>query len=309
MSQPHATLAGRLDQNVVSKILREFLTGTSLRETSMPVDGVNEELEMAMRAEMNARNLSAQLERTLHLAASLIELAYKGCTFSEKRNIALYNWYLIYVDDTASRDMAPFVVFEQRFLRGLRQLDPVLDALASVLLAMYDKYDTRSANSIISATFNFMSATCMESTIEALPLIEGALRFPWFLRDWTGVAVAFALMIFPKSQGLDVAACFQVTADMNFWISATNDILSFHKENLAGERANYIFNRAYIEGTDVSEAMTDIKNELFQTEKNITAALTCAGVADAIKAWKCFKVGYITWHLQQKRYKLHEFDL
>lgn len=76
------------------------------------ISGTNEKLEAAMRAEMHERQIQCpQLERTLHLAANLIEvcnshtcgfspgienhyqLAFHECTFQEQKIIAMYNWY------------------------------------------------------------------------------------------------------------------------------------------------------------------------------------------------------------------------
>jgi len=81
------------------------------------IRGTNEQLESAMHAEMEERGLrSDRLKRSIHLAASLIEVgfslslrclqafqeiddllslqwAYHDCDFVEKKNIALINWY------------------------------------------------------------------------------------------------------------------------------------------------------------------------------------------------------------------------
>lgn len=126
----------------------------------------------------------------------------------------------------SSRDTSPFVVFEERFLRRMPQLNPVLEALVDVLLRIYDQYESTTANYIMNATFNFVNSTCMEPEIERLPLMRGVVRFPWFLRDQTGVAIGFGLMLFPKSKDIGVTDYIQALPDMNFWISATNDMLS-----------------------------------------------------------------------------------
>ena len=75
----------------------------------------NEKLEAAMYAEMYERKIQCkQLHKTLHLAASLIEVrqisyklnfncwlpiqmqvGYHQCAFEEKKAIAMYNWYSI----------------------------------------------------------------------------------------------------------------------------------------------------------------------------------------------------------------------
>lgn len=82
----------------------------------LEIQATNQQLEDAMRAEMESKNLACdKLERTLHLAASLIEvlftlqvsyflcikllklnlqLAYHDRSFLEKKNMALFNWYV-----------------------------------------------------------------------------------------------------------------------------------------------------------------------------------------------------------------------
>lgn len=54
-------------------VLREFLCGMAYCPSDVP--SINEDLETVMRTEMNKRKLGCpQLEKTLHLAASLIEV-------------------------------------------------------------------------------------------------------------------------------------------------------------------------------------------------------------------------------------------
>ena len=133
----------------------------------------------------------------------------------------------IYVDDKASKDIAPFAVFQQLFLRGLPQLDPVLTAFADVVISLYDHYDAFVMNTILTATFDFVNSSCMEPTVEWLPLIREAGSFPWYLRDQTGIGKAFTLFMFPKSSKVTITDYIQAIPDMNYWISCVNDFLSF----------------------------------------------------------------------------------
>lgn len=137
-----------------------------------------------------------------------------------------FDRYLIYVDDMAPRDPSAFSVFEQRFLSGQPQLNPVLRALVEVFVRMWDLYDPLCANGIICGAFDLITSTCMQPELERQPLIRGTQRFPWFLRDLTGDANGYALMTFTKSIGVDMMAFVQVLDDMNFWICLTNDLLS-----------------------------------------------------------------------------------
>jgi Trichodiene synthase (TRI5) len=134
--------------------------------------------------------------------------------------------FAVYVDDMASKDVAALSAFEQRFLRGLPQLDPVLTAFAEVIISLCDQYDTLIANAILTSTFDFVNSNCMESTFESVPLIRDAGRYPWFLRDQTGVGKAFVYMVFPKTMKVAITDFIQAVPDMNYWVSAVNDFLS-----------------------------------------------------------------------------------
>jgi len=272
------------------------------------IGSTNERLEAALRSEMEKRSLPPdQFGRTVHLAASLIELAYPDCDFSEKMNLALFNWFMIYIDDMASKDPAPFSVFESRFLSGKPQLDPALDTLVEVLLRMWEKYDPLSANTQIASVFEFITSSCIEPDVETLSLIRGGQRIPWFMRERTGLGTGYALMAFPKTRKIHILDYIQGIPDMNFWIAVTNDLLSFHKEELAGEKTNYIHNRAYVENKAPLQVLDEISQELLSSRDAIRVAL--ANSPNALKAWKDFERGYIGWHIAQDRYKLDDLDL
>ncbi|KAF8220530.1 terpenoid synthase [Tricholoma matsutake] len=309
-SFPHAggplTSSVKSFKNDETSILKRFLHGMGYYAPD--ISGTNEKLEAAMRNVMLERKIKCpQLEKTLHLAANLIELAFHECTFEEKKLIALYNWFIIYVDDKASKDVAAFSAFEQRFLRGLPQLEPVLTVFAEVIISLCEHYDTLTANAILTATFEFVNSNCMEPAIESVPLIRDAGRFPWYLRDQTGIGKAYALMAFPKTRKLPFTDYIQAVPDMNYWIATVNDFLSFHKEELAGEKGNYIHNRAYVEDSTSMQVLTDIGRELLEAQASIFAVLTKS--PRAAETWWIFERGCIAWHLGQDRYKLKDLGL
>ncbi|KAF8586475.1 terpenoid synthase [Ramaria rubella] len=268
-------------------------------------DFTNEQLEAALRTEMDTRNFRCdQLERTVHLASSLIEVGYHDCNFAEKKNMAFLTWFTLYADDMAPKDPKAFRSFEQRFLCGQPQLDPVLDALVEVLLRMWELYDPLCANYIVISTLEFITATSLEPELDTFPLVQGVRRFPWFIRNGTGVGTAFAFMIFTKSAKIDPVKYLQAIPDMNFWIALTNDVLSFHKEELAGESANYIHNRAYVDNKAPLQVLVDVVEELQVSRNAIHKALALS--AEALKAWIVFERGYVAWHIGLDRYKLRD---
>jgi hypothetical protein len=125
-----------------------------------------------------------------------------------------------------AKDSAPHREFQQRFLRGQPQLDPVLDAVADVLLRMWNQYQPICATSISLSVFQFMAYSCVEVELDRLPVIQNVRRFPWFMRERTGIAEAYAFMTFANSRKLDIMQYIRAVPDMVFWIDAANDLLS-----------------------------------------------------------------------------------
>jgi hypothetical protein len=212
-----------------------------------------------------------------------------------------------------SKDKIPLRMFQQRFLTGQPQMDPVLDALVEVLLDLWKRYEPLCANSIIASVFEFITFNCIEREVEALPLIRGAQRFPGFLRDRTGLSPAYAFMIFPQASNPNILEYIQALPDMYFWMAVTNDLLSsvfhssgptredllirglslprFHKEELAGEKANYVHTRAYVENKAPLQVLTEIVHDLSSSQSIIHEAL--AHSPEALRAWKVYERGYM----------------
>ncbi|KAF5384106.1 hypothetical protein D9615_003346 [Tricholomella constricta] len=306
--KPHqySTTSCNSTPDKIACIVRDFLKDHQMSPSDKnPYNyGNGKDLEVAMREAMKDHGIPPSMELTLRPSARFIELAFHGCTLAEKTNIGLYTWFLIYIDDVSAKDIAPFIAFEQRFLEGIPQMDPVLDAMASLLKRMFHQYSAFHANSIINATFECINGTCIEPALVGIHLGRSSPRFPQFLRDRTGFSIAYALMVFPTSRPLDYVVCFQAMADMDVWISLTNDILSYHKERLAGETVNYVSNRACVEGNSPLQVVADIRGDLLHARKNIYAALETSGDDAAARHWRIFECGYITWHLEQTRYRL-----
>ena len=85
-----------------------------------------------------------------------------------------------------------------------------------------------------------------------------------------------------------------------------NDILSFYKEELAGETVNYVhLLRAVRRKESGIEVVRDLIEEVVGLSEEISALL----VGEAKEMWECWKVGYIAFHLCDSRYKLSELCL
>ncbi|ETW80864.1 putative terpene cyclase [Heterobasidion irregulare TC 32-1] len=294
------------DLNAITSIFKTFLRDIDYKPQA--IQDTNVQLEEAMYNEMHNLGICCdQLERTLHLAASYVEIIYQDCNLAEKIIIAKFTWYMIYIDDMVSKDPTPVVAFQERFLRRQPQLDPVLDAAAEVFMRIYQYYDAYAANCIITSALEFLTFFSVEAKIQEFPLVRKAHRFPWFLRERTGVAEGFAFLMFPKRLGVDIMEYIQAMPDMVIWIDLANDLLSFYKEEHAGDSANYIHTRAFVEEKAPIQVLDEVANDLHSSASSILATITQC--PKAIRAWRFCQYGYVHWHLSQDRYKLKDLGL
>ena len=83
----------------------------------------------------------------------------------------------------------------------------------------------------------------------------------------------------------------------------TSDIFSFYKEELVGETANFIHDRAIAEGTSTAQALDVTIEETVQAAQNIRCALK-DNKERAV--WEGFMTNYVAFHYYTARYKLRE---
>ena len=83
-------------------------------------------------------------------------------------------------------------------------------------------------------------------------------------------------------------------------------MLSFYKEVLADDTQNYITERARLECTSVWEVYTQLVTETVQSANRVRGALRND---KARQAWDSYTRGYIDFHFQDPRYRLHELSL
>ncbi|KAF9061711.1 terpenoid synthase [Rhodocollybia butyracea] len=164
---------------------------------------------------------------------------------------------------------------------------------------------------------------------------KAGINFPLWMRNKTAIGESFIAPIFhsTEEQGLPLSRYLRALPDISYFIGVMNDILSFHKEELAGESVNMIhlqthsFKESRGSGpsgewtaldtfnhlcNEVRDAIYRI-NEILRVqdcEKIVrdgsngkSMGLSEVDVAIALR-WRKFKDGYISWHLETPRYKL-----
>ncbi len=82
-----------------------------------------------------------------------------------------------------------------------------------------------------------------------------------------------------------------------------SDILSFYKEEVAGERGNYIHNRATVTQKDVNNVLMDVIGEVIEAVDRTQSVLRGK---EEKETWDNFVTGYAAFHYATPRYRLTE---
>jgi len=115
---------------------------------------------------------------------------------------------------------------------------------------------------------------------------------------------AFVFMAFPCE--IPVEDYIQALPGMMLFSNNTNDILSFYKEELAGETTNQISIVAVRSKTsklDVFNALTETTVDIFESAVEILK-----GSPEACEAFKKFATGLVRFHTSVGRYRLAELQ-
>ncbi|KAG6825742.1 hypothetical protein H0H92_002604 [Tricholoma furcatifolium] len=161
-------------------------------------------------------------------ASAMAELAYHRHPVKEQLQIARFTWFMLYLDDLCSRFPASLQKFQLSILSNGDLEDPVLRAFKKHLTDMYRVWGVMQANSIISSAMEFINGCAFEELPELrnMKLSVNAWSWPYFLRAKTGVAAAYAFMIFPQSTNADLSEFIQTIGDISLFIDLANDLLS-----------------------------------------------------------------------------------
>jgi len=166
---------------------------------------------------------------------------------------------------------------------------------------------------------DFASARYMTERMKINP---AAAHHPDYMREKTGIGEFYAFAIWPVAQFPDISGYVQavpaisrfrsklVSPSSRLGLTAqpdiVNDILSFYKEELAGETVTCAhLLRAVRHKENGLEVVHDFIDEAVGLSQEIDALLS----GDVKGMWECWKTGFITWHLCDSRYKLTELSL
>ncbi|KAJ7792473.1 isoprenoid synthase domain-containing protein [Mycena olivaceomarginata] len=283
-------------------IIRSLLDAVAYDTSSAPFfKSSADALGKAIDAEVASWNADdgkngAKFASSTKKAVVCVEFFYSRHTFEVKLAFGLYAWFFFYIDDCAEK--LSLQDYQRRLLLG-----QLKDTSA---LAHFHKF---CANAMVCAAFEFMSGTILETReeVSTMQISSTATSWPKYFRAKTGMAPGFSYAIFPKDTHPNIATYIQVLPDIDDYMCLVNDILSFYKEELAGETNNYVQVRSKATLKHPNQVLVEMVQEVGDLHARITATLEQQ--PEALVAWKTLEYGFIAFHLSLGRYKLSQLGL
>ncbi|KAK6988662.1 terpenoid synthase [Favolaschia claudopus] len=303
-----------------------------------------------------------QLAALEHAAGIYIERGYGYASLDVRFLYARLTALCLFVDDSIENDtlFVDVAKFSHQMYRGQEQQHP---ALALYQATMQELSDIHGNNTVLRDLavlpwIVHIDACMIEKQILTLEqgsgdprdpcvspkasqpsLLALAPKFPHYMRGKSGIAEAYAALIFKatKAQDLPLIRYVRALPDLLFFLEVNNDVLSFYKEELAGETYNLIHLRTQslvsvgAKGTGINGQWTlqdtvrllcdelrdsvlriDGLFRLEQCERSMRGEWDEKdGVNDLddvdleiARQWRFARDGNIAFHLDCKRYKL-----
>ncbi|EDR03562.1 uncharacterized protein LACBIDRAFT_331339 [Laccaria bicolor S238N-H82] len=216
--------------------------------------------------------------------------------------IALYTAFLIYLDDVFQHDIELVYCFNERFILCQPQDDPVLDGFASLLREFPQHFGRVVSNIMTTSTLNLVTALLLEHETQNMKSSLDAHNYPTFSRVMSGASETYALFAFPPQ--IPMPFYIQALPEDMMFINNVNDVLSFYKEDSAGETVNRVSNLARCHGVSKMEVIHRLSQDAATCHSQVLRILSPH--RDAHTAYANFSQGYIGFHASLARYRLNE---
>ncbi|GJJ13593.1 hypothetical protein Clacol_007849 [Clathrus columnatus] len=264
-------------------------------------------LEPEVLKEVNELNIDlSSVQRWFTWACQVAEGFYPSHPTDLKVLIAISNLAIFYIDDNLSKKPELLYAFQLNLLNGIPQSDPILECLSKVLIPrMWKYFHPLAANAIAVGFYEFIQGTAMESITKKMTHIPSAPEFPEYVRLKSGAPAPYAYWLFYHPDCPDVSPYLQGIPDFLGVLNRINDILSFYKEELAGEDDNFVHMRAKVSGRKgIVVTLREICEETLILIDCISDTLS--GTPEHLAVFQGFIIRYIRFHTSTTRYQLKE---
>ncbi|KAG9249469.1 longiborneol synthase [Emericellopsis atlantica] len=246
------------------------------------------------------------------LGFALAVLAHPHHPVDIQSYIGLFTWLVVQYDDLVGQQKAKLqeaTAFQERLLAGQKQNDPLLEGIATLLRRARQHFDVVLANMLQISVLKFLTSNLLEchQGFCKMQQTQAGVQFPQFFRDMSGMNVAYAVFCFPAAQYPDISCFLEALPDIARFIDISNDVLSFYKEELEGEKRNYIRNCMEVADRGAYDILQRTSEEVAATVHRVNEVLGKQPIY--AQSWASFLRGYIAMHTCTNRYKLVQLGL
>ncbi|KAG1899695.1 isoprenoid synthase domain-containing protein [Suillus fuscotomentosus] len=240
----------------------------------------------------------------MDVGVAMASNAYTHLPDAARMWMCLFTAIATRIDDKVVRgeDMIDVYHFNERFVSCQPQGDPILNALDVILREIASLHSPLVSSLITASTLNFMVANCLDFETEDMQISPKAPLYPEYSRLLSGLVDGYVLFIFPSM--LPTTEYIQCMPDLRIVVNHTNDILSYYKEEMQGDNANYLSLMAASRTSTKQDALLELIEKTVQAHHNILECLRPG--SEAYDAYVSFFEGYVKFHVALKRYKLKD---
>ncbi|GJE96498.1 terpenoid synthase [Phanerochaete sordida] len=260
-------------------------------------------LDARTRAEAATWDLTGHapehVEKTLHCSVMYTAWSYPHGHLDAQLVIACIVFWILCIDDYTV-PVAALSAFAPRLQTGAKQLHPGLDVLAALLARTRAVLNPYAATACTVDVLNYVNSTLHEHHLADMPLARAARRYPLYKRTRNGINEICAGFVWDAFTFPDVATHIQAFPDAILFIALTNDVLTFYKEELAGDTRNFVHDEARVTGRSPRAVVAGTVDAVVDTIRAGRAVLSGA----ERDAWDSFVAGYISFSVLTPRYRV-----
>ncbi|KAL0577773.1 hypothetical protein V5O48_004200 [Marasmius crinis-equi] len=238
----------------------------------------------------------------LSVGVIIATTSYSHIPYRARVHVATYTGCATALDDVFKTNPEHMGGFNERFIKGLPQDDPILEAFAKILLETSKYYGRTQSALIVTSTLDFVTSLSIDLEIPRVTDVSEFSSFAAYCRSLSGVSVAYAMFIF--TEDVPLATYLPCLTHMSTYINSMNDVLSFYKEELDAEEDNFASMLAKGASITRYEAVQRLADDVADADERILKALE--EHQPALDGWKSFRSGYVYFHTSCPRYKLDE---
>ncbi|KAI0168707.1 trichodiene synthase [Pestalotiopsis sp. NC0098] len=248
-----------------------------------------------------------RLQAVMRTSTLVTVYCWAKCPLEVMVGVSIYFVYIIMLDDSSKIPAAQMTTFCEDLIEGRVQKHPFWQRMNAHLTNFLHLYGGFCGMTIFRSTLDFFQGCWIEQ--KNFGGFPGSGYFPNFLRRLNGLGGISSATLFPSSE-FDEELVFEeivtAVAQIEPQLTLCNDLISFYKEfDNPRDEINLVSNLARCNQVDWEVAFKQLTDDTILYCKQLVDVFQ--GKDPKIEATiRAFVHGYVTWHLCDPRFRMHE---